>query len=282
MLAVWPDAPKHFRVSLTKLVKGRATVVREEVFYAPTPEEAARLALLYFQAVGVVTGLAIERLRDAVRVSNRNPGWDEDGYDMEDNLDGFQGFDGSEPHPFSVSTLVPGLHGKPFYKYFDTFETALVYARDRARKGKKLREGGKAYFIMSQDSETPAYRVFRGNLGAEHAPGAKHYTEKREFVLVQKADGKIKGYPDRTHWVLDKASSVEILIAEVEKARSNMPSRQRAVSDTFRLPKTQYGDAEDRAAFRLADLKARGINAKIVLKVGKIFIRLPNGTYEEP
>ena len=214
VVTVWKTHYYKYRVELTQLRNGRAVVVLSEASTEHTPEDAARWLLLKAQQQGYVTGLAIERLRDATRVSRRNPGWH-----MDDDLDGFQGFDGSEPHPFSVSTLVPGLRGKPLYRYFDSFKDALIYARGRARAGKKLREGGKAYFIMSQDSETPAYRVFRGNLGAEQAPGAKHYTEKREFVLVQKAEGKIKGYPDRTHWVMDKASSVEILNAEIEKSR---------------------------------------------------------------
>ena len=214
VVTVWKTHYYKYRVELTQLRNGRAVVVLSEASTEHTPEDAARRLLLKAQQQGYVTGLAIERLRDATRVSRRNPGWH-----MDDDLDGFQGFDGSEPHPFSVSTLVPGLRGKPLYRYFDSFKDALIYARGRARAGKKLREGGKAYFIMSQDSETPAYRVFRGNLGAEQAPGSKHYTEKREFVLVQKAEGKIKGYPDRTHWVMDKVNSVEILNAEIEKSR---------------------------------------------------------------
>lgn len=144
---------------------------------------------------------------------------EERGYKLEDDLDGFDMF-----HPWAVSTLVPGLHDKPKYMYFDEFSEALTYARDRSRKGKRVREGGRAYFILNNTAGGVTHRVIRAKLGAEQR-GGQHYTEKREFVLVQRAEGTIPGHPDRTRWSTDKALSVEILDQEIEKARKSMPTR---------------------------------------------------------
>lgn len=132
-------------------------------------------------------------------------------------LDGAQAF-----HPWSVSTLTPGLHGKPTYRYFDDFGVALDYARDRARKGKRVRDGGKAYFILGYTANPDgavAYRVLRARLGAEQREGSQHYTEKREFVLVQEANGTLPHDPTKTRWKMNKEHSIEILDAETEKAR---------------------------------------------------------------
>lgn len=145
---------------------------------------------------------ALKKLSKTQR--GRGPGWQ-----VDSDLDGLDEF-----HPWSVSTLVPGLHGKPVYRYFDDFGSALRYARDRVRKGKRLSEGGKAYFILSYGVDNPtgaaAFRVFRAFLGAEQSPGGQHHTVRREFVIVQQAAGTVPGKPDKTHWKMHKAHSVEI------------------------------------------------------------------------
>lgn len=130
------------------------------------------------------------------------------GWPMDDDLDGLQAF-----HPWSVSTLVPGLRGKPVYKYFDDFGSALAYARDRARKGKRLREGGRAYFILSHTANpdgVAAYRVFRAFLRAQQRPGYQHIINKPEYVIVQEAKGTVPGDPSKTLWKVNMAHSVEI------------------------------------------------------------------------
>jgi hypothetical protein len=168
---------------------------------------------------GGLTSADIERLRNAIREHRAAPA-QESGWNMDDNLEGF-----GEVKPYSVSTLVPGLHGKPLYRYFDTLEEALSYARDRARKGKPMRAGGKAYFVLNATPIGPSvYRVFRGIIGAD--PNAKRYTEKHESVIVQKLVGggaQPTHVPQVDRWLIDRSLSVEILDVETEKTRKQKP-----------------------------------------------------------
>jgi hypothetical protein len=131
------------------------------------------------------------------------------GVAVDDDLEGLA----DEFHPWSVSTLVKGLHGKPTYRYFDDFGEALAYARDRARKGKRLRDGGKAYFILGHQPNkdgVAVYRVFRTLLGAEQSRGGTHHAVRREFVVVQEPFGT---HPNSTatRWRMNWSYSVEIL-----------------------------------------------------------------------
>jgi len=114
-------------------------------------------------------------------------------------------FDPSRHH-YSVSTLIPALHG-PIYRYFEDLPTAVLYAKNRAFKGRRVREGGKAYFVLSSDGST-VFRVFRGMRGQESLPGGRARDERREFVIVQKAAGTLAN--DKTRWVWDHTLSVEI------------------------------------------------------------------------
>lgn len=208
----------RFQVELMQLRNGKPTVVWSEAVEEHAKEDAARVALIRANRIGIVTGLTFDRLRDAIR-SQRAGVPHKKSWKVDDDLEGLRSF-----HPWSVSTLVPGLHGKPRYRYFDDFGDALAYARDRVRKGKRLREGGKAYFILSHTANpdgVAAYRVFRAFLRAEQRPGNKHYIDKPEYVLVQEASGVMPDDPVKTRWKVNKAHSVEILSAETERARQN-------------------------------------------------------------
>lgn len=185
-------------------VPGRANpeLIWSRLIYAKDVEQAVLSGSHTANAESTITSGDIERLREAVREQRHAP---KQGFKMDDDLEGFGEF-----HPWAVSTLVPGLHGKPRYMYFDEFGEALEYARDRARKGKLVRDGGRAYFILDNVAGGATHRVIRAHLGAEQNSRGKHYVEKREFILVQAAEGTIPGHPDRTRWVTDKKLSVEV------------------------------------------------------------------------
>lgn len=224
VVSVWPGGRYNkWRVELTQLRNGRATVVWSEAVEEHTKEDAARVALVRANGIGTVTGLAIDRLRDAVR-AHRAGVPHKKSWKVDDDLEGLHEF-----HPWSVSTLVPALHGKPRYRYFDSFKDALAYAQERARKGKRLRDGGRAYFILGHSNDpngVAAYRVFRAFLGAERPAGHAHFVERREFVIVHEANGVLPHDPTKTRWKMNKAYSIEILSAETEKARRNpLPRR---------------------------------------------------------
>ena len=152
-------------------------------------------------------------------------------------------------HQFSVSTLVPGLHGQPIYRYFEDVSSALLYAKSRAFKGPLVavagkREGGKAYFVLSVDGST-VYRVFRGLRGEERRRGGG-VEARREFIVVQSAQGLLPN--NKTRWVWEHSLSIEIP-AEESKDR-DLPR--------YLDQKTQRGDPDvfyDTATKRL---KRRG------------------------
>lgn len=139
------------------------------------------------------------------------------------DLDGFESVR-KTAGAYSVSTLVPALHGIPRYRYFETLVEALTYARQRARSGPRVRKdgsGGKAYYVLGYSVDAPtgavAYRVFRAFRGHEQRSGYTQPERKREFVVVQQAEGQLPN--GKTHWVWDHAQSVEILDQEVEREK---------------------------------------------------------------
>jgi hypothetical protein len=137
---------------------------------------------------------------------------------MEQQLDEIAGLDATvssgekrfDPHrhTHSVSTLVPGLHNQPVYRFFEDFPTAVSYAKSRALKGPRVREGGKAYFVLSAIGGGTVHRVFRGMRGEEKHPGGRTRDERREFIIVQRAAGLLPN--NKTRWVWDHTLSVEI------------------------------------------------------------------------
>jgi hypothetical protein len=139
------------------------------------------------------------------------------------DLDGFSAFESARKSvgAFSVSTLVPGIGGMPRYRYFETHVEALTYARQRARSGPRLRQGGKAYYVLGYSVDAPtgavAYRVFRAFRGQEQRHGYSYPERKREFIVVQQAAGQLPN--GKTHWTWDHGQSVEILDQEIERER---------------------------------------------------------------
>jgi len=128
---------------------------------------------------------------------------------------------------FSVSTLVPGLHGVPIYRHFETETEALTYARSRARSGPRYKKSvsARVYFVMS-DVDGVAYRVFRA-LQQLEVPHGTQQGARREYVVVQRNTGVIPG-TDRTRWVFDKGLSVEIIDLEAERdAKRRAPQKPR-------------------------------------------------------
>jgi hypothetical protein len=130
----------------------------------------------------------------------------ESGLRLDFDIDDASGISGLEGGNLSVSTLTPGLHGKPSYRYFGELSEALQYARTRALRGPRMRAGGKAYFIL--DHSGVLYRVFRGMRGQEQRRGAEHPERNREFIVVQKNAGLLPN--GKTRWVWDHAQSIEI------------------------------------------------------------------------
>jgi hypothetical protein len=151
-------------------------------------------------------------------------------------------FDSFEAAPlvpkWSVSTLVPGLRGRPAYRYFETSAEALDYARGRARSGPTLKAGGRAYFVMGYGLDAAGgsakYRVFRAvqQLEARHGTATK---SRQEYVVVHRNAGTttFRTSDDRTRWVFDKSLSVEIMpapeppgIQTVPKPRLKLPGER--------------------------------------------------------
>lgn len=135
----------------------------------------------------------------------------------------------SAPPTWSVSTLIPGLHGQPKYKYFDNEHDALQHARDQARRGPRYRKGGKGrvYYVMDIRGGHAQFRVFRGLQQLEVRSGTSHGA-RREYVVVQVNGGVVRGTTDRTRWLFDKARSVEIIDIEAESdAKRRAPAKPR-------------------------------------------------------
>jgi hypothetical protein len=160
------------------------------------------------------------------------------------DLDGFESAKKSVG-AYSVSTLVPALHGIPRYRYFETLVEALNYARQRARSGPRLRVGGKAYYVLGYSVDDPtgsvAYRVFRAMRGQEQRAGYTQPERKREFVVVQQAEGQLPN--GKTHWVWDHAQSIEIedpgALQNKEHTPSQYPQTARGWAKAFIDPKTR-------------------------------------------
>lgn len=129
----------------------------------------------------------------------------------------FAGFDDIPPDArWAVSTLTPVLHGEPFYKYFEHERDAIEYARRRVKSGPLIREGGKAYFVLG--AQGVVYRVLRGMRGEERRSGAEAPESRREFLIVQRAQGTIPG-SGKTRWVWDHGLSIEIPDIEADRER---------------------------------------------------------------
>ena len=160
------------------------------------------------------------------------------------DLDGFESVR-KTAGAYSVSTLVPALHGIPRYRYFETLVEALTYARQRARSGPRLRVGGKAYYVLGYSVDAPtgavAYRVFRAFRGQEQRSGYTQPEHKREFVVVQQAEGQLPN--GKTHWTWDHAQSIEIedpgALQNKAHTPSQYPQTARGWAKAFIDPKTR-------------------------------------------
>lgn len=127
---------------------------------------------------------------------------------------------------WSVSTLVPVLHGRPRFKTFDTLADAVEYAQSRAKAGPRVLPdgtGGKVYYVLKGE-DALHMRVFRGMRGRETRPGFPHDSKRREFIFVQRAH-----WPDTTsekpHWLFDHGMSFELIDRELERDISKQRRR---------------------------------------------------------
>ncbi len=152
----------------------------------------------------------------------------------DDDEGGLSGLEALEGGNYSVSTLTPGLHGKPSYRYFNELRDAVTYARERARRGPGIKVGGKAYFILGHNGVL--YRVFRGVQVEEQRGTAEKL--RREIILVQKNTGTV-ALPtgqERTRWVLDKTLSVEIDDPGLLENRRRIPAQYPHTQTRKNLP----------------------------------------------
>lgn len=159
-------------------------------------------------------------------------------------------FDGLEATAdWYVSTLTPGLHGKPILKGFESEGDALDYARARVKAGPDLKKGGKAYYVIQGDGE-PVYRVVRATQLIRTRSAMETYPAT--VLLVQKRNPKANN--PRELWIPDMPHTIQLPGAE--RAQD---LRHRAVSRNVkhvRIPaqtKEEF-EAENRAQIeRLAE-----------------------------
>lgn len=123
---------------------------------------------------------------------------------------------------WSVSTLTPGLHGRPIYKHFSTPAKALEYARSRVKAGPRLKEGGKAYFILNAAGDQ-VYRVVRVRRQVKTPGGTFKSRPVQDVLFVQKRNPKAR--TDNEKWIHDESLTVILPGAEQEDIRHGSVSR---------------------------------------------------------
>lgn len=138
----------------------------------------------------------------------------------------FGSLDEEAPAAWYVSTLTPGLHGKPILKRFESAADALDYARARAKAGPDLKNGGKAYYViagaegeLTPDSEANVYRVLRATQLIRTRSGMETYSAT--VLLVQKRNPKAKN--PRQLWIPDMAHTVQLIDRDREEDRRRQP-----------------------------------------------------------
>lgn len=128
---------------------------------------------------------------------------------------------------WTVSTLKPGLHGRPSFRHQPDEVSAIAYAKNRALHGPLRSAGGRVYFVLN--GENIVYRVLRGMRGQERRAGSHAPEPRREFIIVQDAAELLPNGAVR--WTWNHTLSEEIIDPELakERARVVQPAAKRTL-----------------------------------------------------
>ncbi len=142
---------------------------------------------------------------------------------------------------WGVSTLTKNpVTGSPLVTRFPKEADALDYARARAASTGIARDKGKTLYVLLVNKNNTwdvFYRVLRGSRGLRQRAGFPDDKRRQEQILVFRNDGELPN--GKTHWVLDKGQTVDVLDpgAERDKAQASRGTKALTIFD-------RYGDAE--------------------------------------